>query len=203
MILGVDVSAHQEDLEEGLYDRLDAHGCQFLFARASRGTVPDLTLERHLTYAVDRGWLHGAYHFLERPEEHGTGAAQAAVFLDSLRTFGDWTDSLPVLDVEVDGLKWMQMVEWVERVRQAGFAKVGVYTRESWWQEKFPERSRDSLFDFEWMAVWDQSRRLSTWDTVPHDSDGLVQFGALVVAYGGKSHKIDGNLFSGNIADFP
>lgn len=194
-LLGIDVSVHNDDLPDAALDRLAAHGCGFLFARASIGRDADDTYPLWMGKAGDRGWVRGAYHFLQKPLDGGTGHEQAEAYLRSTRSAV--LPDLYVLDVEAVSVKWMQMVEFVERVRREG-VRVGVYTSESKWASLGAGHARSDLFDYEWMAEWDTTRALGTWDTEPHPATTpLVQFGMLKVPVEGVTWLLDGNLWHG------
>lgn len=135
---GIDVSKHQSTTP-------DLTGQDFLFARASIGTLTDYMYATHTGHALAAGLTVGAYHFNWSTL---SVADQVAVFLRAAAN-----TQLLVIDVEPDysggittpAFTLAQTQEFISRVHAAG-RRIGLYHSQSGFF--------DAGQDFNWVARW-------------------------------------------------
>ena len=130
--------AHGIDVSKWQGTTPNLTGLDFLFARASIGTLTDETYDRHIAKAKAAGLLTGAYHF---GDEGSTPAAQAKTFLAKA---GD----VDFYFLDHEGTRRMGSAaakDFIRRVRDVK-GRCGLYASLS----GFPSFGQD----YNWIALW-------------------------------------------------
>ncbi len=189
-VLGVDVSGWQ-----GQMDWLKAAraGAWFAFIKASEGVGgTDSTFATN--WANSRGLvLRGAYHFYRAGQDP---VAQADHFADVVLGTDDPGDLPPVLDLEVDGVTWDDVVAFMDRLQSRVEREPILYTSKGVTDPMGPPPRTWPL----WVANYGvpQPYLPQGWDAWLFwqftDQGPGRQFGAA-------SQRIDQNWFSGSLRD--
>ena len=143
MIKGIDVSGHQDRID---WARVKADGISFAYIKATEGVgFVDPKFGAFAAGAEAAGIPHGFYHFA-RPDTHSGTTAQTAVrdaqseadaFLAV--AFPQQGQLLPVLDLEIGGLRPRLLVQWakawLERVTKRAKVRPILYTNPAFWSQ--------------------------------------------------------------------
>jgi lysozyme len=165
---GIDVSKWQTSLP-------DLSSVDFMFARASIGTLPDERYEQHISEAKAAGIVTGAYHF---NWDTLSIAAQVTTFIAAA---GDV--NLYALDVEgANAFSVAQSREFIRLMHEAGL-KCGLYHSASGFF--------DAGQDFDWVAKW-SSVPPASWDFWQYTSDGYLP---------GYAGRLDFDRFNGTLTE--
>lgn len=215
-LLFIDLSEWRHYIKRMEFVKMQEAGLSGIFTRVSLGeSYIDPTANKFLRWSDDLGLITGGYHYLTRHQPGlnpaVSGEEQAINYLASSFTLSNidfhW------LDVEAPGIKWATIVGFVEYMRRMG-QKIGLYTRESYWNPQPPAKPRfneyPDIFDAYWFADYRGGHRwLNDWRTKPEDeryrpSDVLIngapvphlgwQFGSLKYKWNEKVRAIDGNV---------
>ena len=130
--------AHGIDVSKWQSSTPSLTGLDFLFARASIGTLTDEAYDRHIANARRAGLLTGAYHF---GDEGSTAAAQAKTFLTK-------AGAVDFYFLDHEGARRMGSAAAKEFIRtvRAAKGKCGLYASLS----GFPSFGQD----YNWIALW-------------------------------------------------
>lgn len=169
-MLGIDLSAWRPDLNTDDFDKLQEKGLSFVFNRLTLGNAyADPTAERYLSEAEDRGLVTGVYHFMKAPgdaDPQWDGRRQAEWFVNRIRNLAarGVQPDFYFLDVEEDGITWGQIIHFVEDFRAALGLRIGLYTRETFYEPRFGDKP--NIWDYLWFARYtDDKRWLNDWRT--------------------------------------
>lgn len=165
---GIDVSKWQTSLP-------DLSTVDFLFARASIGTLPDERYEDHIREAKAAGIITGAYHF---NWDSISIAAQVSTFIAAA---GD----VDLFAIDVEGLNAFdqsQTREFIRLMHEAGL-ECGLYHSASGFF--------DAGQDWDWVAKWSPTPP-AVYDFWQFTSSGTLP---------GYSGRLDFDLFKGTLAE--
>jgi lysozyme len=149
-LLGIDVSAYQEDVN---WATVASQGVFYGFAKATEGvTDSDEKFARNWAGMRSVGIVRGAYHFF-RPGRDP--AQQADNFLKTVKTIEDF-DLPAVLDLEInDGQSASVVIDralkWLEIVEAKTARKPILYTYPVFWEDKLGNTTRFSEYPL-WVA---------------------------------------------------
>ena len=207
-ILGIDVSKWNwpRGIPPSQYPRLESAGVRFVIGRASVGHEVDTSFVNNVERTTNRGWVAGAYHFLE----HGEGKGQADLFVKRCRVA--WGDHqcdglLMALDVELTSrnhVDWQDVREFVARFRiLMPRHPLGIYSNRGSWLA-LGSHDAAQWFDWEFQALYSVHGQKPPVELPPHPPRGfgglpapLWQWGPLLV----DGHRLDGDAFYGTGAE--
>lgn len=159
MILGIDISEHQDGLP---LREAKAQGVEFVIIRLCDGTYRDKTFASHLADAEQQGLLVSTYWYLRAPSEGTTIAQQVDVIdqqMNGRRDLGVWID---VESVGPGNAKLLTADDvWAAKreLEKRGYHVPGIYSG-AWYWEHMPggEPSMDGLGHL-WVSHYGRNRR--------------------------------------------
>lgn len=200
-IFGVDVSEHQNGMS---LTQAAREGIEFAIVRTTDGTYKDSCYRSHILDAEAGGLVTAAYHYLRRPSE---GTSLAAQVKASVEVMGDLTR--PVwLDCETSaGLSAEDIRECKRQYEARGIRVIGCYSYVPWWEGKVSGGEPDSHeFGAFWVAAYGAdnggspaslyaAKSMSQWDyPLGNQKPKLWQFGSKATVAG---RQVDINAFRG------
>ena len=159
MILGIDISEHQDGLP---LREAKAQGVEFVIIRLCDGTYRDKVFASHLADAEQQGLLVSTYWYLRAPSEGTTIAQQVDVIdqqMNGRRDLGVWID---VESVGPGNAKLLTEADvWAAKreLEKRGYHVPGIYSG-AWYWEHMPggEPSMDGLGHL-WVSHYGRNRR--------------------------------------------
>ncbi len=164
-MLLIDLSAWRDYIKQAEFVKMAGAGCQGLLTRVTLGEgYIDPTARPFMRWADALGWVINGYHWLtpHLPGQDPTEAGQEQAIHYLAAAFALPHIDFHWLDVEQPGIEWETVLGYVEYMRRMGY-KVGLYTRDSYWNPQPPYKARfnykPGIFDQYWFADYRGGRR--------------------------------------------